>query len=103
MTDFRALFLLEMMAGDAGMRVVYRAHHHEANGTHAHRVFGPAGQREVVATGLSKARAGWAPHAAEVVLSWPKSPTNPARGGSDVVRAGIHALGPRTLISWIIR
>jgi len=102
-TDFRALFLLEMMAGDVGLRVVYRAHHLESNGTRTHRVFGPAERRGAIRSRLSGAGADWARSAAGVALGWPEYPTNVAPGGSNVLSAGIQALGPGTLISWIIR
>ena len=103
MTDHRALFLLEMMAADVGMRVVHRVHHHESNGTYSHRIFGPLERRDEIMIWLSKARADWARCAADIVTSWPSSPTAINSGRSDILSARLQALDARTLISWIIR
>jgi len=103
MTDYRALFLLEMMAADASMRVVHRIHHQESNGTYAHRAFGPLERRDEVLTRLSNAHAQWARRAADIVLSWPSAPTPIASGRSDILSAGLQALDARMLISWVIR
>jgi hypothetical protein len=103
MTDYRALFLLEMMAADAGMRVVHRIHHHESNGTYAHRAFGPLERRDEVLIRLSDAQAEWARRAADIVMSWPNAPTPIASGRSDILSAKFQALDARTLISWVIR
>lgn len=102
-TDHRALFLLEMMAGDAGMRVVHRVHHHESRGTYAHRVFGPLARRADILAQLSTARSDWAQRAADIVTSWPISPTPTAFAHSDILTATAQALDARTLISWVIR
>ena len=102
-TDHRALFLLEMMAADAGMRVVHRIHHHESNGIYAHRIFGPLARRDEVLIRLSEARADWARRAADIVMSWPNAPTPVASGHSDILSARLQALDARTLISWVIR
>lgn len=103
MTDYRALFLLEMMAADAGMRVVHRIHHHESNGVYAHRIFGPLERRDEMMTRLPNAGAAWARCAADIVTSWPSSPTTSASRHSDILSARVQALDARTLISWVIR
>jgi hypothetical protein len=102
-TDHRALFLLEMMAADAGMRVVHRIHHHESKGAFAHRIFGPLERRDETLFRLSTARADWARRAADIVMSWPTSPTPVASGRSDILSSKLQALDARTLISWVIR
>ena len=102
MTDYRALFVLEMMAADAGMRVVHRVHHHEAGGTHAPRVFGPVVRKEELLAKLSGSGPGWARSAAGIVMDWPKSPTPGASGRSDILQAKLAAVDARTPISWII-
>jgi hypothetical protein len=102
-TDHRTLFLLEMMAGDAGMRVVHRVHHQESKGAIAHRVFGPLRQRDGILMQLANAGAGWAQRAATIVMSWPEAATPTASAHSDILSAKVHALGARTLISWVIR
>jgi hypothetical protein len=102
MTDHRALFLLEMMAADAGMRVVHRVHHVETGGTHVPRVFGPLERSEERRVRLSSADAGWARSAAGIVMSWPKSPAPIDAGRSDISKARGEAVDARTLVSWII-
>jgi hypothetical protein len=102
MTDHRSLFLLEMMAADAGMRVVHRVHHHESNGIYSHRIFGPLERRDEIMIWLSKARADWARCAADIVTTWPSSPTAIDSKRSDILSARLQALDARTLISWII-
>jgi hypothetical protein len=102
-TDYRALFLLEMMAADAGMRVVHRIHHAESNGAFAHRIFGPLERRDETLLRLSTARADWARRAADIVMSWPTSPARVVSGHSDIQSAKLQALDARTLISWVIR
>jgi hypothetical protein len=102
-TDHRALFLLEMMAADAGMRVVHRVHHQESNGTYAHRVFGPLEQRDELSMRLSRARTDWARSAADIAMSWPDSPTPVASEHSDILSAKLQALDARALVSWVIR
>ena len=66
MTDHRALFLLEMMAADAGLRVDHRVHHHEAAGIHAPHVFGPVERRGELLARLFESGAGWA----RTLISW---------------------------------
>jgi hypothetical protein len=102
-TDHRALFLLEMMAADAGMRVVHRIHHHESNGAYAHRIFGPLERRDELTARMSGIRGNWARHAADIVMSWPGSPTSMAPQHSNILNARLQALDARTLVSWIIR
>jgi len=102
-TDHRALFLLEMMAADAGMRVVHRVHHHELNGSYAHRIFGPLERRDGLAMQLSRAHTDWARSAADIAMSWPDSPTPVASEHSDILSAKLQTLDTKTLVSWIIR
>ena len=102
MTDHRALFLLEMMAADVGMRVVHRVHHFEVSGTHAPRVFGPLERRAELLSLLQEPDADWVRSAAGIVMTWPKAPTPIASGRSDILRARHQAVDGQTLISWII-
>ncbi len=102
-TDARSLFLLEMMATDAGMRVVHRVHHCESDGTYVHRVFGPLQRRDELAARMSGMQTNWARHAADIVMSWPSSPTSIAPQRSNILSARLQALDARTLVSWIIR
>jgi hypothetical protein len=102
-TDVRSLFLLEMMAADAGMSVVHRVHHYESDGTYDHRVFGPLQRRDELTARMSGIQANWARHAADIVMSWPNTTTSIALQHSDVLSAKLQALDARTLVSWIIR
>jgi hypothetical protein len=103
MTDHRALLLLEMMAADAGMRVVHRVHHHEAGGAHAPAIFGPTAQRAELLARLSDAGTSWPMAAAGIVTSWPTTRTPVSRDRSDILRARSQALDSGTLLSWLIR
>jgi hypothetical protein len=103
MTDHRALLLLAMMAGDAGMRVVHRVHHHQAGGAHVPRVYGPTARRAEIMARLSAADTGWAQAAAGIVTSWPEAPTPVAANRSDILAARSQALDSATLVSWLIR
>jgi len=103
MTDHRALFLLEMMAADVGMRVVHRIHHFEVGGAYAPEVFGPVERRNELLCRLHNSDAVWTRHAAEIVMSWPRTPTPVSSDRSDISRARLQEVDGRTLISWIIR
>jgi hypothetical protein len=103
MTDHRALLLLEMMAADAGMRVVHRVHHYQAGGAHAPAIFGPTAQRAGLAARLSAAATGWPVAAAGIVTGWPAAPTPVSSSRSDISGARGQAVDSSTLVSWLIR
>jgi len=103
MTDHRALLLLEMMAADAGMRVVHRVHHFQAGGAHAPAIFGPTAQRAELINRLSAADTGWPVAVAGIVTGWPTAPTPVSPGRSDILAARSQALDSGTLVSWLIR
>jgi hypothetical protein len=100
MTTAAALFLLAMMGEDAGMRVLYRAHHVASEGG-AHPVFGPVAilARQPALAGASEQ---WARTAANIVTSWPRVGNTRTPPGSTVMDAGRHLLAPDTLITWIM-
>jgi hypothetical protein len=102
MTDARTLFLLEMMATDARMRVVHRVHHIDTGGALAHHIYGPLQQRAGFAARLSGGPADWARRAARIAMAWPGSPAPAGNSGSDILGARGQALGGQTLVSWII-
>jgi hypothetical protein len=102
-TDFRSLFLLEMMAADAGMQIVHRVHHHAADGAGSHRIFGPLARRVELQDRFAIAQHDWAQCAADIVTSWPAHSALPIARRSDIADAAIQELDARTLISWIIR
>jgi len=102
MTLFSSLFGLQMMAGDAGMRTIYRAHHVlQQNGAVNHEVFGPhAAKRHE--TELRDSQANWGRTAANIVLAWPEGLVTRAKAQSNIADADKRTVGPETLISWII-
>ena len=102
MTDFRSLLLLEMMAADAGMRVVHRIHHHSTGPGYRHDIFGPLALRAELVGRMSGAHDAWAPEAAGIVTSWPSHLTTPDAGRSDILTAKRQELDLQTPISWII-
>ena len=101
-TDFRSLFLLEMMAADAGMKVVHRVHHHAGNGARSHRIFGPLARRVELQDRFSVAQDHWAQCAADIVTSWPAQSALSANHRSDIASAAMQQVDAETLISWII-
>lgn len=103
MTTHDAVFLLAMMGRDAGMRVVFRAHHMlgSQGATATHRMFGPEAllaryQR------LSDPEALWGREAAQIVTSWPVRPDAFAQERSTVDHAGMHAIGRDALVTWLM-
>ena len=102
MTDFRTLFLLEMMAADAGMRVVHRIHHHRTGADYRHDVFGPLSHRAELKSRMSGAQDAWAQEAAGIVTSWPNHLATPDARRSDILIAKRQELDLQTPISWII-
>lgn len=103
MTDPQAVFLLEMMAADVGMRVVYRGHHlPQSSGRYAHEGFGPPHARRAVAE-FDVATRNWATGAARIVAHWPLAECSIAAStGTNVGAASGRALGHQALVSWVI-
>ena len=102
LTDFRTLFLLEMMAADAGLHVVHRIHHHWTGTTYRHDVFGPLAHRAELADRMAGAHDAWAQEAAGIVTSWPNHLTAPDARRSDILLAKRQEVDLQTPISWII-
>ena len=102
MTDFRTLFLLEMMAADAGMRVVHRIHHHRIGTAYSHDVFGPLAHRAELIGRMSGAHDTWAQEAAGIVTRWPNHLVTADARRSDILDAKRQELDLQTPISWII-
>jgi hypothetical protein len=100
LTDYHTLFVLDMMARDAGMRAVYiAAHRVRAGGVFEHRLFGPR-------TLLSQASAqitgeDWAVKAAGVLMQCPDDMPVAARHSS-IAEARNYELRPADLVSWVI-
>lgn len=99
LTAWPALFCLEQLAWDAGMRVIYHAEHAPQDGGAAlHRVVqGDARLGEP----LNAAGVRWGEEAARMLLAWPEAE---APHASDAARTGMREARERdmTLVSWII-
>ncbi len=102
MTDARTLFLLEMMAKDAGMRVVHRIHHLDIDGASTHQVFGLLARRAELSAKMADGRNPWSARAADIVLQWPNSARSTAASESDIQKARLQALDTQALVSWIL-
>jgi hypothetical protein len=101
MTRFDSLFILEMMAADVGMRVIFRVHHHPRDdGSTAHEVFGTLAYVRPMRLGESEHE--WVRTIARSVMSWPTEKAAISKACSNIGEARARAIGPRTLISWII-
>ena len=100
LTTESALFCLDVLARDVGMRVVYRGDHCTSNGAHfEHQAVGPeAVVREIQALGKS---AAWANTTASALLACPKDGLRPT-----ALRVGpslsTEADSAASLVSWII-
>jgi hypothetical protein len=103
MTDPQAPFLLEMMAADVGMRVVFRGNHVlRSDGSYAHEGFGPPGARSAVAA-FGIAPTAWTASAARMVVDWPLAACSVAAPiGTNVSAAASRAVGREALVSWVI-
>jgi hypothetical protein len=101
LTTESALFCLDILARDVGMRVVYRGDHCAANGVHfEHQAVGPADVvREITALGSS---AAWANTTATALLACPKNDLRPTalRVGPALAAADVDS--STALVSWII-
>ena len=102
LTDFRTLFLLEMMAADAGMRVVHRIHHHRIGTAYSHDVFGPLAHRAELKGRMVGAQHAWEQEAAGIVTRWPNHLVTADARHSDILLAKRQELDLQTPISWII-
>lgn len=103
MTTYVPMFRLAMLARDARMRVIYRAHHKVADATPAgdHEVFGP----HIALTRQSALRGPhteWSRGAARIVTSWPSSALSVNRSESNIALADQSAINGDTLLTWLI-
>jgi hypothetical protein len=102
-TDFRALFLLQAMASEAGMRAVLRIHHRSHAASMVHEAFGSKTCRAAAAEHLSRAGIHWSSAAARLLLGLsasdlrgPEDASNPRDGGNP------RGLDSRMLVTWAI-
>lgn len=103
MTTHDALFLLAMMGRDAGMRVIYRAHH----------VLGPKGEVLAHATFGSPDLLShhprfdgpdvrWGAVAAKIVTAWPRTAAAMQSSASTIGHADRHAISRDGLVTWLM-
>lgn len=106
MTDFRALFLLQVMASDAGLRPVLRIHHCGHGAAMTHEIFGSNASRETVGARLSHAGRDWSRVAARLVLDLAAEGLGDVNDLSETCRAADRpnprALDSRALVTWAI-
>jgi hypothetical protein len=100
LTDFHSLFVLDMMARDAGMRAVYIGTHRWCDGDRfEHRLFGP---RDLIRqASLDTVGYDWAGTAAGIVTGF-AAPVSVAAQHSSIAEARNVELTPRDLVSWVI-
>jgi len=107
-TDFRALFLLQMMASDAGLRPVLRIHHCGHGASMVHEVFGSSAYRETSHARLSRAGIHWSRAAARLVLDLTAGDPGAVNDlsemchAADMSPANLRALDSRALVTWAI-
>jgi hypothetical protein len=100
LTDFHSLFVLDMMARDAGMRAVYIATHRCVAGSVSNTA---CSDRMIwfVRRHWSTAGYDWASSAAGIVTSFPDA-VSVAAQHSSIAEARNIELTPCDLVSWVI-
>ena len=103
MTTHDALFLLAMMGRDAGMRVIYRAHHRlgPKGEALAHATFGPPDLlTRHPRFGGPDVR--WGTAAARIVTAWPRTAAAMRSSASTIGHADRHAISRDGLVTWLM-
>jgi hypothetical protein len=104
-TDFRSLFLLQIMAADVGLRPVLRIHHGARGESAVHEAFGARTYRSLSDARLANCGECWGGEAARLVLRLPRLPEREARTMRDagnLREADLRALNSRALVTWVI-
>jgi hypothetical protein len=102
MTDFRSLFLLQMMAADAGLRPVLRIHHGARGDSAAHEAFGAHMYRALTEARLANGGGYWSRKTARLVLSLPECDALTMRLTSNLHEANLRPLDSKALVTWVI-
>jgi hypothetical protein len=103
MTDFRALFLLEMMASDVRLRVVHRIHHIEQpEADTSHHIYGPLTARAQWQGQLVGSGASWPRQSAAICARWRNEHNSTSSIHSDIAAARDQGIDRTTLVSWVI-
>lgn len=102
MTDFRSLFLLQMMAADAGLRPVLRIHHGARGESAAHQAFGAHMYRALTGARLGDGGEDWSRETARLVLSLPECDALTMRLTGNLHEANLHPLDSKALVTWVI-
>jgi len=98
LTTGGSLFCLDVLARDAGMRVVYHADHRILrDGSVEHEVFGAEGVRRTAL--LKRAGANWSAEAASLVVDFPEAACRPVGKVADLLGTERDSL---PLVSWVI-
>jgi hypothetical protein len=98
LTERPALFLLERLAWDHGLRVVFEAEHESNEASVAHRVVRTADPR--LAAELERAGRGWPSVLADALVATTRAPARDTRPTDAALAA--HLGEPTKLYSWII-
>jgi len=102
LTAHGALFCLERLAWDAGMRVVFRADHKPtADGSFSHALQGPAAMIRAAAE-LRDAGADWSCRVASVVLDCPAEISSQKKRATFAEASAAVDDDGHALISWVI-
>jgi len=101
-TDFRALFLLQTMAADAGLHPVLRIHHGMRGESAAHEAFGAQAYRLMSDERLADCGECWAPEVARLILSLPQGAANASRHHGSLDEANMRTLGSMGLVTWVM-
>jgi hypothetical protein len=101
-TDFRSLFLLQMMAADAGLRPVLRIHHCARGEPGVHEAFGARLYRALSDARLKNGGECWGREAARLVLSLPERDAPRMRDTGNLREADLRALDSKALVTWVI-
>jgi hypothetical protein len=101
MTRYCSLLGLSMMASAAGLRVIYRGNHHLEAAAPEHELFGPAAALSEPPP-LSVLSRAWPAEVAGLLMRWPSEATTMERAHSSILEANRWAVGPESLVSWIL-
>ncbi|HEY4645307.1 MAG TPA: hypothetical protein VIH25_03405 [Steroidobacteraceae bacterium] len=102
LTDPTALFCLEQIAWDVGMRVLLRIEHARVSGSLIeHRVTAPAGLLSH-ARALGQTSAPWSSDAARLVLEFPARTVRGDQASLTVESRFADSSDPAFLVSWVI-
>jgi hypothetical protein len=101
-TDFRSLFLVQMMAADVGLRLVLRIHHGLRGAPAAHEAFGAHMYRAMSNARLAGSGRYWSREAARLVLNLPERGAAETRYIGNLNEANLRTIDSNALVTWVI-